>query len=552
MSDKTWLIKDQNRITGPFNEKEIQTQLEKGHISPFATASQPGQTFWGFLVVYPEFASYMDSTTLTQLTKTISLYNFTKTQDTALNPQAPSHKKETPAPPEGQSLPYQVITQKTEEKPQSRKFQLAIITGSFLAMFFAIGLFFFNEEKADQDTPPPLDQGEAWFSAGHYKKALAIWTNKAPKALPQTLSFKILKFQLENDISVTDFLMKNIKEGDRQQLVQALVQLKTEDLSVARQGLSQLMKKSPSKEIKQVAFANLALLSAREKQCDFFKTRQEKFFETEDLIHFLFSFCLLSSNGAENRQKAKTMLMEITKKKESYYQESLLGLIYIQHEEGQVETDLIQSLLDSDPYAGDQDHYNVWIDRAIYSWPHMLPLCEKLYSAKEHGELFVSLYAYCLTRAGRHEQALHKIKKAESMDPENALVKSIHAYIMDRINMKNDSALILGKALKINAEEQYVLPDILQAYFCSQKENWFCAVQHWQKVLKQHPDSLFSLGNMVYAKYRQGHLEEAKEYMKLSLNLSPNTRNSPLLFVQQNLKELAQQEPAQEEKQQDR
>ena len=184
MSDKTWLIKDKDCITGPFDEKEVLAQLEKGHISPFATAARPGQTFWGFLAVYPEFASHIDSTKLTQLTQTLSLYNFTKTHDAVLNPPSHPDQGETPASDEGQSLPYQVITQQTEEKSQNRKFHFVVITGSFLAMTIAAGLFFFNQKKASQGTPPPLDYGQMWFSAGHYEKALAIWTHKPPKAFP--------------------------------------------------------------------------------------------------------------------------------------------------------------------------------------------------------------------------------------------------------------------------------------------------------------------------------------------------------------------------------
>ena len=360
---------------------------------------------------------------------------------------------------------------------------------------------------------------------------------QASQGFSPSLNFKTLKFQLQNDMSVTNFLMEHTKADNKQQIIQALVQLKTDDLSSARQSLSTLMKESHLKEIKQSAFANLALLSTKENQCDFFNSYREEIFGNKELIHFLFSFCLLSSDVTENRQKAKLMLMEITKKN-YYYQESLLGLAYIQYREGSVEPGLIQNILDSDPYITNTYHYNIWIDKAIYNWPHMLPLCETLYSAKKTDKVFISLYAYCLTRAQHHEQALQMIKKAESMDPENALVKSIYSYIMDRINLKNDSALILGKALKANANGQYVLPDILQTYFCAQKKNWLCVVQHGQKVLKHNPDSLSSLGNIAYAKYQQGHPVEAKEYMEKALALSESAKSySPLLFLQQQYEE---------------
>ena len=46
--EKKWLIKNNNKIIGPFSESEIKKELEKGDISHFATACVPGQEFLGF------------------------------------------------------------------------------------------------------------------------------------------------------------------------------------------------------------------------------------------------------------------------------------------------------------------------------------------------------------------------------------------------------------------------------------------------------------------------------------------------------------------------
>ena len=76
--DKKWLVKNGNKIIGPFSEKGLQTELAKDYISPFATACVPGQSFWGFLAAYPEFVAHTDITKLTQFTKTLNT-DFTRT-----------------------------------------------------------------------------------------------------------------------------------------------------------------------------------------------------------------------------------------------------------------------------------------------------------------------------------------------------------------------------------------------------------------------------------------------------------------------------------------
>ena len=532
--DKNWLIKDQDLIQGPFSQEEVQEQLKKGHFSPFATACQPGQTFWGFLSGYPEFASWIDQTKLTQLTTSLTktedttAVTFTKTKDTVL--KARENKSEVLA--EGQSLPYQVIKEAKEQKKPTKALS-SFLAMSVLLIFIVLGggyYFLSQKAPAEKESLIQIDEGQAWFLAGHYQKAFKIWQSAPPISDPQAQSFKILKLRLNNDISVSHSLLRETK-GEVQALVQALTLLKSGDITMARQSWQKWIDTSASKDIKQSAYANMALLSAKEGRCDFFKGYQPAVFGHKALIDFLFAFCLLPSSSSEDKKKAKELLEPIAKKQQSYYQEALLGMAYLQMEEGTLEPTLIQKILDSDPYLTNMQSYPVWIDRGIYSWTEILPLCQKIYSAEKMDQLFVSLYAYCLSRARLYEEALMMIKTAEFSDPESALVKSLHAYMADLVHLKNESAQILGYALKFNGDRRYVLPYILQARFCEQNQNWACASENWGRVLKQDPNSLSGLGGIAYAKYKQGHAQEAKEYMNQGLSLSEGALYSPLLFL---------------------
>ena len=535
MSQKIWLIKDQNLVTGPFSQEEVAEQLAKGQLSPFAMARRPQQVFWGFLAGYPEFAKLIDSTKLTQLTTT--LYNKTTQATEPIYPPPSSSKAPSDTSAEAQSVPYQVITEKKPQYPKKLKpvWGFAFVIGVLL-MFSALGAgYYFWSQKQKIPAEPLLtkDEGQAWFLAGHYRKALKKWQNAPPSRYPQKTNLKLLQFQLKNDISMVAPLLQETK-GGKHTLIQALSQLKTGDFRTARQSLTKLIQESASQDIKQYAFANMALISAKEKQCDFFKDDQKEDLGQQALIHFLFAFCLLSSSSSpEDREKAKGLLEPIAEKQQSYYQEALLGLAYIQIEEGTWDPKLIQNLLDIDPYLTNYHYYSILIDRSLYTWPELLPLCKKIYNKEEHNHLFVSLYAYCLSRAHFYKQALSLIKKAEAGDPESALIKSLHAHIANSVHLKNESARILGYALKLNLDRPYVLPLLLQARFCEQSQNWSCAYDNWRSVIRHDPYSLSGLGGIAYTKYKQGYPQEAKEYMEQGLALSKGALYSPLLFLKQ-------------------
>ena len=74
--DKKWLLKNGDHIIGPFTEKEIKKELKKKYLSPFVSASVPGQEFWGFLAGYEEFkkeyAEYTGISSVGQFIKTLN------------------------------------------------------------------------------------------------------------------------------------------------------------------------------------------------------------------------------------------------------------------------------------------------------------------------------------------------------------------------------------------------------------------------------------------------------------------------------------------------
>ena len=549
--EKKWLLKNNNQITGPFSELEIKNKIVKGHISLFTSICEPGQEFWSFIASYPEFSSPTDRYQITQFTKTLgsdfikalSLYEATKTDKRFITgPPSPNSDEE---------LPYKIINEIPELKgftaKKKKKSQIFWITGSFtIFAIICVSLIFFKKHTTPhkEGKLTNFQDGHAYFLAGDYSKAMQIFKKKEKKNQLTSIdksALQILKLQLEDDTSQGEKIINTntsiyYTSPEEKKIIEALIQLKNGNLKSAEQSFNNLLTtKNQSEKIQAAALANLALLSVRNGKCDFFKENKKNIqLQHTNLIQFAFSMCLLKDKNLSTHQQliVKDTLQQITNTPKDYYQEALLGLVYMNYKkEDPTISVMIKNLLDSNPYLTENHLYSIFVDRTIYSWPQLLPLCEKIYSTQKNNKLFISFYSYCLVRSKKYELAQQYIKQANSIDPKDVLVKSIHAYITNIINLKDHSALILGDAIQSNKDKKYMLPYILQARFCEKTADWECAIKYWSLILNDTPNSLPGLGGLAYAKYNQGHYTEAQEYINRSFELDPNTLYSPLLFV---------------------
>ena len=556
---KKWLIKNNDQIIGPFTESEVKEQISKGDISPVATACVPGQEFWIFIAAYPEFASYTDITKLTQYTSSLKT-GFTKTGTFTEKSTIPGMDKKEEIPSTDQGVSYQIIEENPElhipVKKTHKYKSLVFLTAMSVVVIFIFGLLFllFDTDKQKENGNHVLSRlGYSHFSVGSYSEAFRIWKEESEKnqlSKDDKNLFQALQFQLNNELSRAAALIllgkaRQIPSNEVTNIVQALIQVKTDGWASARRLFNQLVSDGQSTAIKQSAFANFSLTSAKMGKCDFFEDYKEDIFQNKHLVYFAFSLCLLQLDTLTEGQKntVEDLLKVIIQEPRDYYQEALVGLIYMKLQKGEEEViSVMKSFFNSNPHLTDSYYYDIFIDRKIYSWSDLLPLCEKIYSRNENDKLFISFYAYCLARSYRYELAQNFIKKAKLIDSTDILVKSVQVYITDLANLKSQSALILGDIIRSDSDKLYMLPYILQAQFCERATDWECSFKNWRIVLNNVPDSLSGLGGLAYAKYNQRKYVDAKGYVERGFALDVKTRYSPLLFVDKMLKENEQQE----------
>ncbi len=572
--NRRFLIRHCDFIIGPMSESEIRTELKEGRFSHFTMACLPYQECWLFLANYPEFSEIdtekikdlpnkeAPSSKITTTPQTVSAYQtVTLSKDSIDSLLGETTRKvlrnktiteELISSGEVQELPYTHIegksipsgSPKIEEKTQKWTSLAGILIGILVAA--GILLKFFSDQTPILERKFLTQVGLNYFRSGMYEHAIQKFKEVQKKSQLNKESlflFRISQLQLHGDIYEGQKILESDSAKDLSpditKMIENLIKIKTGDLGEVADSFSEIAKMSKTTDVKLAALANLVLLSARNGECrklDRYRQESLSIDKTNNhLLNFMFSNCILLSKKASKKQmkEAQEILETMSQKSQSYYQESLLGLAYLHDKKNQPEKtlSLIQKLLDSNPRATNNYQYSIFIDKQIFSWPQMIPLCKSLYKSQENNGFYVALYAYCLAHSDNQQSALPLIQKANVIDSSNTLIKATNSFINSLLNLTNESLLLLSDSIKSNIGNQYQLPYILEAQMCEKNQDWQCAVKNWLLVLNKNPNSLSALGGMAYSKYQQRLYEEAEEYTRRGKKQDREGKYGPLSFV---------------------
>ncbi len=587
---KKWLIKDDDHITGPFTENEIQERLESGRISPAAMACLPDQSCWIFIINYSEFISWAEKINVidTNLTKTLSTFGTsgtitfdTTTSTFAFSAQtilggkaaAPSSSHPSTSSAESSStvssshkeieLPYQVIEDKSTSsisattKPATYK--NTILKWSLFIMLLTGGsiyIWFLQNQKSipineTKNETNFAEIGQMYFASGYYLRAIKHWQTTQQKGQlkkEDNILLKIAQLQFQNKVDKGQQLLQLSSNPEIKTIIQALIYLKNQDEDSAIKYFTQLANHAQSKEILNAAKMNWILLDAKKGHCAQIKNKKLYHAMDNALADLVFALCTLSTNPTmsanENHiRQIKETLQTMIQSPQAYYQEALLALTYISVLEKLPNKTLsfIRKLLDANPYLTEDYYYDFFINTGIYTWPEWINLCKKVYQSNKNHQFYIAFYSYCLSRAGQHQLAKQHIKNAHTMDPEDPLIKSIYAYTIQADsnhknfnNKKRQFIFTLSDAVDSNEDYNYFLPYILQARFCERNQDLKCAIRYWQLVLQNDPVSAYA--GIANVHWNRKMYKEARQYMTYGLEYNFSTRYKPLLLLDQQLK----------------
>lgn len=194
----------------------------------------------------------------------------------------------------------------------------------------------------------------------------------------------------------------------------------------------------------------------------------------------------------------------------------------------EIDRELI-SYIESDPYISSKFRLNVY-EFSLES-KRFENFCSDIFKGLDGSNLnallFKSLCYFKLGFVGRVTE--EPIEKAESLYPKETLVFAVKSVILDNADETYQKSLLIGRALSSDAESKYVLPLILQARFCEQKNDMVCAAKYWNFVFEKNKVEIGAYVGLAKYYLSKNDNIKAKMWVADGLLLSPSY--SPLLAL---------------------
>jgi tetratricopeptide (TPR) repeat protein len=197
-------------------------------------------------------------------------------------------------------------------------------------------------------------------------------------------------------------------------------------------------------------------------------------------------------------QSEKAALTEAAKRVQSfqgqsidYQQELLLAQTYLDFLKGDA-TGLdgkFRRILDVDPQQTDDFRHSPILARNLADWTQWGIWCRQLSEAGGDMPSAYALDAVCQLKQGQPLAARASIEKAVNQAPRDPLLQAVYAFILRSAGFGGEASVALGRAIELDRRGDYLLPVLLQARFCQEREDLDCASTYWLKVMEKSPRS---------------------------------------------------------------
>lgn len=174
-----------------------------------------------------------------------------------------------------------------------------------------------------------------------------------------------------------------------------------------------------------------------------------------------------------------------------YQQEMRLSELYLTFLRNEVNENALEAgirrVLDVDPYQTEDFRHPILVVRPTADWAHTGTWCKQLSEAGQNIPSGVALAAICQFKQGQALQAKASIEKAINQSPRDPLLQAVYAAILRATGFGGEASVALGRAIELDRKGEYLLPVLLQARFCLEREDLECANSYWMKVLQIEP-----------------------------------------------------------------
>lgn len=164
----------------------------------------------------------------------------------------------------------------------------------------------------------------------------------------------------------------------------------------------------------------------------------------------------------------------------------------------------ILKFIESDPYVATKFKQNIY--ELSFDTKKFEGYCGDIQRALNPNDLNTLLFkSVCHFQLGYLTSiAEATIAKAEELYPKDALMFAVKSIILGHADETYQKSLLIGRALSSDTDSKYVLPLILQARFCEQKNDFNCMAKYWDQVYEKNrlEIGLYS-GLATYFKHKQ-------------------------------------------------
>ncbi len=251
------------------------------------------------------------------------------------------------------------------------------------------------------------------------------------------------------------------------------------------------------------------------------------------------SILLFQSSGEKSAlNEALRTVNAHQKQAVDFAQELRLAQTYIEFLKGD-DTDFapkFRRILDVDPSQTDDFKRAAIISRAQTDWTQLSLWCKQLNERAGETPESVAFAALCEQKQGRSMAAKTLVEKAINQSPKDPLLQAVYASILRSAGFDGEASVALGRAIELDRRSEYVLPNLLQARFCQEKEDFDCANTYWMKVLEF--DSKLPSGKVGMAQVYQSKNSPAEAQRLLQEVASESPAYRPYLRLQRQISSL--------------
>ncbi len=196
--------------------------------------------------------------------------------------------------------------------------------------------------------------------------------------------------------------------------------------------------------------------------------------------------------------------------------------IYAEHLlNGKPSVEKITQFLDRDPRLA-LDHIQFYLFYSgRFSWSNLARYCEEIVRLSgSTGASWMAFLAACHSYEGRWDLARREIEQAVNQEPKDPLIQAWYSHILNQSGESTQASVVLARANDLNRSGRYLLPVLLQARFCQEKEDVQCARRYWKSIYERNMSHLPAIGGLAWVYSREGAYGEALLHIDRGLQIS--------------------------------